>query len=479
MKYLISILIVLCIPYRSYSQTLTWEKQFHFDYFTGASSAFETEDSGFFVFGAIGDTINSAPWLFKLTKFGDVSWKKKMNPNIDLISTVIKRPGIYLSVDNQNVYDSSTKAWVGHYNLSEINIADDTVWSEVYNVNHSIYFPDQILSLNTGSYIIDADYSGANSTTQLLVQKFSSNHNLVWSDTIKHGMNTDQGKLFKTRNNKILIGGEGGNGGLNNRFLFLELLDSNGKQLNYVAFPYISDSSEEIDYMQQLADGNIVVESTDNGNPAYFTLADSVGNILKRLDFGSTPNPDAIGGFVPNGDSIITFSGSESLVGPLALDNYDTNFHSVWVKSYDDTASFQNNPIQILKTSDGGLLLLGIREWDGGPNLNGPTDMVVIKLNADGKLAKKDYSGILAQSASSNISIYPNPALDNLYINTQNTNFVLKLEIFDSRGAMVISLPELSPGNERINVSYLNKGLYMYRLNNDAGVYSTGKFVKE
>jgi hypothetical protein len=294
--------------------------------------------------------------------------------------------------------------------------------------------------------------------------------------------------MLKTHDNKLMLSGVAGGGGIYNKFSFLLMLDTLGKKINYVRFPYAFDSSEQVDYIAQFKNGNILVETGVDGNLYHnFTLTDSLGDTLKRCApyavyyGGIHVEMNVIGGMIVDADSVFVITDlSHDLTGPLSLIKFDTGFHQIWFKEYEDSLNFYSLA-SILRTSDNGLLLSGTRIYDDGSNTNTDYyDMLAIKLDGNGNLNKKEnFNGISSLQQVNNITVYPNPASENLYVKVSQINSPLKLDIFDSRGALVIFLPELSPGTTNIDISTLNKGLYMYILHNETGEINTGKFVKE
>lgn len=70
-------------------------------------------------------------------------------------------------------------------------------------------------------------------------------------------------------------------------------------------------------------------------------------------------------------------------------------------------------------------------------------------------------------------AMYPNPVKDKLHINTRET--IEKIEIFDLLGKRVLTSEMVS---ETVDVSSLNKALYIVKLSSDNGV-STKKFIKK
>ncbi|MDO7173100.1 T9SS type A sorting domain-containing protein [Mariniflexile sp. AS56] len=84
-------------------------------------------------------------------------------------------------------------------------------------------------------------------------------------------------------------------------------------------------------------------------------------------------------------------------------------------------------------------------------------------------------SGTLSTTTNTafEFSTYPNPAKDVLYINTKEP--LQKVEVYDLLGKNVLSVKN---NTEHINVSSLNKSLYILKLTSANGV-STKKFIKE
>jgi hypothetical protein len=72
------------------------------------------------------------------------------------------------------------------------------------------------------------------------------------------------------------------------------------------------------------------------------------------------------------------------------------------------------------------------------------------------------------------LTIYPNPVLD--YLNIDSGSDIVKVEIFSSIGKLKIS--SQIHGEKGIDVTILNKGLYIVRLLDDSGAVITRKFVK-
>jgi len=89
-----------------------------------------------------------------------------------------------------------------------------------------------------------------------------------------------------------------------------------------------------------------------------------------------------------------------------------------------------------------------------------------------------DITGINEVIDNYNVSIYPNPANDNLIINT-TINENLNIEIYTIKGQSVMSTEYSNNASEmRVDISQLPAGMYFIRIANDQNNI-TKKFVKE
>jgi hypothetical protein len=74
-----------------------------------------------------------------------------------------------------------------------------------------------------------------------------------------------------------------------------------------------------------------------------------------------------------------------------------------------------------------------------------------------------DYTGITETVAENTILLYPNPAGDFLYLQIDNLNEKLRVEIIDNTGRLLNSF-ETKDSQNRIDMSAYARGLYLVRL---------------
>ncbi|WP_282135514.1 T9SS type A sorting domain-containing protein [Seonamhaeicola maritimus] len=112
------------------------------------------------------------------------------------------------------------------------------------------------------------------------------------------------------------------------------------------------------------------------------------------------------------------------------------------------------------------LRLNGKRWIDSGNNQWGTALDITIDVVAAGTLSTEDKNAF-------EFKAYPNPVKDVLHINTLEA--IQKVEVFDLLGKSVLTQYNVM---DQVDVSSLNKSLYILKLTSDNGV-STKKFVKE
>jgi hypothetical protein len=82
-------------------------------------------------------------------------------------------------------------------------------------------------------------------------------------------------------------------------------------------------------------------------------------------------------------------------------------------------------------------------------------------------------SSINNEAILSDVSIYPNPFLNEIFI---NSNEIGSLKIYDSLGKIVYNNDNIT-NQDRVNLDYLSHGSYIYHFSNNSG-YKTGILVK-
>ena len=76
------------------------------------------------------------------------------------------------------------------------------------------------------------------------------------------------------------------------------------------------------------------------------------------------------------------------------------------------------------------------------------------------------------------LSIYPNPASENITINFSSTSKHISIKIYDATGRLVKNIENVKSGENTINISELESGLYLINVN-DGKSSVTKRFVKQ
>jgi hypothetical protein len=85
-----------------------------------------------------------------------------------------------------------------------------------------------------------------------------------------------------------------------------------------------------------------------------------------------------------------------------------------------------------------------------------------------------NFTGVETLRTSNEMKVYPNPASETVYIETNGAAAPVTFELFSADGSRVMK-EELPDGNRPIDVSRLNPGLYFYTITVENGQRSSGK----
>lgn len=98
--------------------------------------------------------------------------------------------------------------------------------------------------------------------------------------------------------------------------------------------------------------------------------------------------------------------------------------------------------------------------------------------SSNGLSYKACLSGITEENLANSISVFPNPAVDNLIIETSNQEKVTAVKVYDVLGKMLINNTVNDTERLELNVSELEKGIYYMEITTASGV-AVKKFNKQ
>ena len=82
------------------------------------------------------------------------------------------------------------------------------------------------------------------------------------------------------------------------------------------------------------------------------------------------------------------------------------------------------------------------------------------------------------ESPLSNISIYPNPSNEKIYLEwiSSKPNEEITLSVFDQSGKLILA-EIMTENNFELNKNRIGSGCFFYRLQSDEIIYHQGKFI--
>jgi Secretion system C-terminal sorting domain len=99
------------------------------------------------------------------------------------------------------------------------------------------------------------------------------------------------------------------------------------------------------------------------------------------------------------------------------------------------------------------------------------------QIDIDGQF---QYSTVIAlkfdAGAQKGITIFPNPAINSVFVTTNNNTLIEKIQFFDTNGRSVFQKQGTA---NKIDISTLSKGLYRIKVTDKSGKISAGTFIKQ
>jgi hypothetical protein len=356
-----------------------------------------------------------------------------------------------------------------------------------------------IKSTSDGDYIIvggtssnDSDVSGnhgtngTNAPLEVWAIKIDSVGNLKWQKCFG-GTNVEDGKdVIEMGNGDFVIaattysndGDVSGNHGLEDWWIFKTDSIGNikwqkclgGTEQDYVAALCVSsDNGYIITGQSRSHDGDV----QDNHKDSLFTFynndfltikLDSVGNKIWQKCYGGNYNEMAYditttkeGNYVLTGE-VNSWDGDVVGYTHMPVEDYwvvciDTIGSIVWQKCLGGNA--HDYPRAVVQTYDRGFIVAGESNSNDGDVIGSHSpvyDFWVVKLLFD-----STFLSIQPINFDTEIVIYPNPATDQLFIETYGTT-VTEINIYNSTGVLVSQLRQQT---NSIDISKLTNGLYI------------------
>lgn len=461
---------------------ISWQKSLGGTNSDVARSVSQTLDGGYIVAGYTtsvnGDvsTNNGSRdiWIVKLNSLGAIEWEKTYGDIGSEEAYQIKQTidGGYIVT---GMSDSNGFFGEGFGNddifVMKTDSNGDVLWGKRFGTSsgergHTVY------QTSNGKYIV-AGFIGGGGTW---VVKLDSAGNLDsnWSNTSFGGAQAYS--VNETLDGGFIVAGytSTGTNGIDVRVFKLNATSNivwdytfGGTNADYgYSIDKTSDGGFIVAGMTQSNNGDV---TNNYGNQDFWVLKLDASGILQwQKTYGGTQNDFATeikqtsdGGYIVTGQ---TNSDDNDVSG-----NPGNYIYDYWVIKLNETGQLQWQSClggsssdfgsSIQQTTDGGFIVAGrasSNNYDVSGN-NGDYDFWVVKLESETLGANDSLS-------DKSFVIYPNPARDKIFIQTDFN--IINLALYDAIGKQVIIKKDI----KNINVSHLNSGLYMLKAETNKGV---------
>lgn len=490
--------VLLLILSSGFAQPIYFNKQYNPNNTWAAARSIISNDSFYIIAAVGGNQINfyqNNILLIKMNHLGNISHVK--NYEKELTSFYCGSGGSLQKLGNGDYLlgggcEQSTK---NYSILALFSNSGDTNWIKPFedtsNINQSWIAGFQAKSTSNNQFILAGEVDVNQNNSWFFIIKTDSLGNQLWRKTYGNPNN-------KNRCENVLVTPDGGYlmGGISYKVTqgnsinsMIIKTDSAGNQqwIKTYGGPYNDGYAR----LALTNDGNYMIGTTYQTDPSSagvnkinFIKIDTNGNeiwnkkyckprLLTRLN-SIKALPD--GSFIAVGDTHESDTTTYDHFGWIMKIN--ANGDSVWYREYSNYNSglYRHELYDITQTNDGGFIACGDINDD---SLNLFYDMWVLKLDSNGCLNSGCITGIETPTSSSqSISIYPNPAKNNIAI-------TFKYELLDESSAAIYEMTGkkvkevLIPKNQKnfnVNISDLEEGIYLLQLPIENSILSS-KFI--
>ncbi len=374
-------------------------------------------------------------WLFQIDEEGTIIW------NMNYGSDEVDNGGAIISTDDggfivvgeqRNNVDYMRDGYV-----FKINADKELVWEKTFGGSNNDHFNGIEKKLN-GNFLIsgytnsnNGDISDFKGSVDAWVVEIDSDGNLIWSKTF------------------------------------------GGTQLDFV-YSTIQNNSSEFLIVGHTMSTNYDITDNNGGNDAWVIKLNQDGNVIWSKTYGGSEMEFAQSiTQLPEGGYMIT-GVSESNDGDL---NHNYGERDVWLFQIDEDGElvWQSNLGGSLEDEGTSISIVDQKlfvaaksfssDGDVGEN-KGDSDVWLMKFNLE-KLSTNEMNLI-------NISVYPNPVKDYLYISSDQ--IIKEIKLYDISGKEIIHMKTYST-NSKLNMESFNPGIYTLQIIKNASI-QTKKMIK-
>ncbi len=433
-RYIFCYLILF--PFAGNSQQPLFNKTYSNS--TGARAVIERADGNFLIAGTS---------LMLIDSTGNLIWQK---PSV--FSGVLSR--LIETRDHHYILSGSVKN--APYVL-KLDIGGNEIWNKEFQGGDSAKefaytigetFDNNYYFVSSGKIDIDSCS---------ILYKINPNGDTLWT---KHFKNAFLNSVVQTIDSGFILAGIARNANWNYNFIVIK---TNGKgELIFVHnFGY---ETEQYTIAFPLPDGGCIVSGGYDyryGESSLIKLNATGGIIWMKFFFGGIPNciSQCIdGSFVVS--TIMAFGPGSS----QEITKVDKSGNVKWQRHFKGGRSRPPSN-DLCQTRDGGFVLTGYNQYG----------IFLVKLDSSGNyvLSVNDIN-----KPATLLSVYPNPADDEITfnLNSGNRNLISEITIYNTCGQVVKHIDKLAESNFKWSVNDLDPGIYFYNLKTDNQQVIHGKF---
>lgn len=422
----------------------------------------QTTDHGYIV---LGSTIRSTGlwseiYVIRVDSLGDLLWSKTYgNTTGGSFGTSVKQ----MDDGGFMLGGQAPPPLTGLAYLVKIDSIGAIEWTRTYSGSRGLC---AALPTKDGGYLLTGNSYVSTTSTYIYVTKVDSTGNLLWSKTLAgSGSHVQPFAAMETPEGDFLI--TGSNLGVAND-AFLLKLDSAGSVR--WAKRYVAPGVDIFMAISIAGNGNYLLtgESSSMGanNDLLFTVTDTAGNILLNKAYGTTP--------------LETGKFAREVPGGYLLAGYSHNVFSgppwnIYIIKTNENAESGCNEVGgnfsvIPETLTESLFSPQVGSIDSSRTV------ATVVSDAQGLVTTLCSSVGVNEISPARFAVYPNPATDQLTVETQHR--IEAIAVYDAFGRKC-SLPmECRAKRAVIDVRNLSKGAYFLSCTSK-GVISSKMFVKE
>ncbi len=417
-----------------------------------AKSLVQANDSGFFIAGYT-EGFNSTDFNFYLVRtnsIGDTLWTRTLSyPNGGqdyAYSCLQSSDGNFVAFGRQGVFN------VDFY-LSKWNTVGTLLWTKKYDLGSNHDFGNSICKTSDGGFFMGG-YTNANGATpEVLVIKADSTGAIQWAKKFVSAFDSECNSVIQTSDGGYIVAGT------TQYNIFVLKLNSNGDTTwtrNY--------GNTAVEYGMKIQEipgnGYIITGSAYNSTISLVQMAlikiGTLGNIIWSNTYGP------VTGVTEGIDVSHTFDG-----GFIASGHIDFMQDGAYIVKTDANGNSGCNQTPItLNTAFAPFQVISVTPTvSSASQIGNPTSLV-------GSGASETLYCFTTGIGNENIesvdfNIYPNPASDQITIDYVN-NETGTLNLYSVYGDLVYQENIIS-GKTKINIHYLNPGLYIAEIKNKTG----------